>query len=87
MDCVVKELVTLDKGGICPFSGQKCDGTLKINWQRDYVLLPECKTCISRGKHGVFIEVSPADIEKVGSGMSVLMIQAGGNTVFVKVGE
>lgn len=86
MDCIVKEIVTLDKSGICPFSGQKCDGTMKVNWTKDYVLLPEAKVCISRGQKGVFIEVTPADMEKVKAG-EVLMLQANGANVFVKVNE
>lgn len=87
MDCIVKELVQLDKSGVCPFSGQKCDGTLKVNWSHDYTLLPESKTCISRGQKGVFVEISGADVERIGTGQSVLMLNAGDHKVFVKVAE
>lgn len=86
MDCVIKEVVKLDKSGVCPFSGQKCDGSLNINWVKDYVLIPECKTCISRGQKGVFVEVSPQDLERVKGG-DVLMLKASGANVFVKVND
>ena len=85
MDCVIKEIVNLNKCAVSPFSGQKCDGTLKVNWDNHYALIPEEKTCISRGQKGVFIAVRPDDMEKLGSGKAVLMLQTSGINIFVKV--
>ena len=87
MDCIIKEVVTLEKSGVCPFSGQKCDGTLSLNWSKDYVLIPESKACLSRGQKAVFIEASRADLEAVGKDSAVLMLQANGTKVFLKVSE
>ena len=87
MDCVIREVVALDRSGICPFAGAKCDGTMKINWGAEYALLPENKVCLSQGQRPVFIEIQAGDLEKVRTG-SVLMIRtAGGGTCFVKEAE
>lgn len=86
MDCVIREVVRLDKSGVCPFAGQKCDGSLNISWAKDYVLIPENKVCISRGQKGIFIEVTPQDLERVRDG-EVLMLKASGANVFVKAND
>lgn len=88
MDCILKEVVQLDRSGICPFAGAKCDGTMKTCWGREYALLPESKVCLTQGKHPVYVEITGADLEQVGSGKAVLMIRtSGGGTCFVKVRE
>ena len=84
MDCVIKEVVQLEKSGVCPFSGAKCDGTLNLSWGKDYVLIPESKACLSRGQKAVFVEVSAEDLTKVANEGAVLMLQANGTKVFVR---
>ena len=84
MDCIMKDVVSLEKSGVCPFSGQKCDGTLSLNWSQEYVLTHESKVCLSRGQKAVFVEVCAEDLAEVGAGDTVLMIQANGTKVFVR---
>ena len=84
MDCVIREVVQLDKSGVCPFSGQKCDGTLSLSWSGDYVLIPEEKACISRGQKSVFVEMAAEDLKKM-TGGAVLLLRANGANVFVRV--
>lgn len=89
MDCIIKEVIALDKSGICPYAGQKCDGIQKMNWSESYTLIPETKVCLAQGAKGsCFVEISGADMEQIGTGQAVLMIRAaGGSTVFVKAKE
>ncbi len=88
MDCVMRELVQLDKSGVCPYAGAKCDGTLKLNWKKEYALIPESKVCLSQAKSSAFIEVEPSDIDKVSIGDAVLMIRTDANhAIFVRCKE
>ena len=90
MDCIMKDIVGLDKSGICPFSGQKCDGTMNINWATEYVLIPGEKVCISQlhiDGQPALVEVSKADIENVKNGAVLMFKTPKGTPCFVKVSE
>ena len=88
MDCIIAESIRLGGQGYCPYAATRCDGKLHLEWLREYALIPEEKTCISRGKENRFIEVSKADLEAVASGSGVLMIRTQtGGVCFVKVQE
>lgn len=88
MECIIKEVVQLDRSGICPFAGAKCDGTMKINWQRQFALLPESKVCLSQGQHPTFIEVPKEELALVQEGAAVLMVRTpAGGTCFIKAQE
>lgn len=85
MNCILKEIVALEKGGICPYAGRKCDGEMSLNWGREYATIPENKVCISQTKNPILIQVRPADLEKIKEGGSVLLINSGKTgLVFVK---
>ena len=65
MDCIMKDVVALDRSGLCPFNGQKCDGTMSITWGTDYVVIPESKVCISQlhiDGQPALVEVTAADL-------------------------
>lgn len=90
MDCIMKDVVALDRSGLCPFNGQKCDGTMSITWGTDYVVIPESKVCISQlhiDGQPALVEVTAADLDRLKSG-EVLMFRNGrGDASFVRMAE
>jgi len=90
MDCVMKDVVGLDKSGICPFSGQKCDGTMSISWGTDKVLIPGEKVCLSQlhvDGQPALVEITTSDLDRIRNGEVLMFKTPKGCPCFVKVSE
>ena len=90
MDCVLKEIVGLNRSGLCPFSGQKCDGTISLNWATDHVLIPEEKVCVSQmhiDGQPALVELNAAAVERLKGGEVLMFLSGKGEPCLVKVAE